>query len=148
MIPKAVHQLLELKQLRRRRAEETLQVRHSALGKAAAAVDTALMELRTWQQERPRREAALYDALIGETVAVSDLEEVKAKIASLHEYEQLLERRLEAVLTEGHQRLQAREEAHKAARDANREAVKFENLVRSLHAGDTAEEEWAAELEL
>ncbi|MGY4319189.1 chromosome segregation ATPase [Bradyrhizobium sp. JR3.5] len=133
--PKAVHQLLELRELRRRRADETLRVRQSAIDKSGASIEAALAVLRAWRQDRPRLEREIYDLLIGKTVALNDLEEAKAKMASLHDHERLLERRLEAALSEIEQARQARQEAYNAARKAYRELEKCDHLVRALTAG-------------
>ncbi|RZN14955.1 MULTISPECIES: YscO family type III secretion system apparatus protein [unclassified Bradyrhizobium] len=133
--PKAVHQLLELRKLRSRRADETLRVRQSAIDKSDAAIEAALTILRTWRQDRPRLEREIYDLLIGKTVALNDLEEAKAKMISLHDHERLLERRLEEALSETEQARQAREEAYNVARKAYRELEKCDNLVRALNAG-------------
>ncbi|WP_081493103.1 MULTISPECIES: type III secretion system stalk subunit SctO [Bradyrhizobium] len=137
--PKAVHQLLELRKLRRRRADETLRVRQSAIEKSNAAIEAALTILLTWRQDRPRLEREIYDLLIGKTVALNDLEEAKAKMISLRDQEGLLERRLEEALSETERAWQAREEAYKAARKAYRELEKCDNLVRPLKAGPLKE---------
>ncbi|MGY4403852.1 type III secretion system stalk subunit SctO [Bradyrhizobium sp. USDA 3315] len=137
--PKAVHQLLELRELRRRRADETLRVRQSAIDKSGAAIEAARAVLRTWRQDRPRLEREIYDLLIGKTVALNDLEEAKAKMASLRDHERLLERRLEEALSEAEQARQARQEACNAARKVYRELEKCDNLVRALTAGPLKE---------
>ncbi|RTE88291.1 MULTISPECIES: YscO family type III secretion system apparatus protein [Bradyrhizobium] len=132
--PKTVHQLLELRKLRRRRADETLRVRQSAVDKSAAAVEAALAVLRTWRQDRPRREGEIYDLLIGKTVALNDLEEAKAKMVSLNDHERLLERRLAEALSEAEQARQARQEACNAARKAYRELERCDSLACALTA--------------
>ncbi|MCP2223731.1 type III secretion protein [Bradyrhizobium elkanii] len=139
IIPKAVHQLLALRELRRRRADETLRARQSAIDNSAAAIDAALTDLRTWRRDRPRLEHEIYDSLIGKAVALNDLEEAKAKMISLHDHERLLERRLEEALSETEQARQAREEAYNAARKAYRELEKCDSLVRALNAGPLKE---------
>ncbi|MCK1627313.1 YscO family type III secretion system apparatus protein [Bradyrhizobium sp. 160] len=139
MTPKAVHQLLELRELRRRRAEETLRVRQSAIDKSGATVEAALAVLRTWRQDRPRLEREMYDLLIGKPVALSDLEEAKAKTASLRDHERLLERRLEEALSEAEHACQACQEASDATRKAYRQLEKCDNLVRALTAGPLKE---------
>lgn len=139
MTPKAVHQLLELRELRRRRADETLRVRQSAIDKSGAAIEAALAVLRTWRQDRPRLEREMYDLLIGKPVALNDLEEAKAKTASLRDHERLLERRLEEVLSEAEHARQARQEASDAAHKAYRQLEKCDILVRALTAGPLKE---------
>lgn len=129
--PEAVHQLLELRKLRRRRADETLRVRQSAIEKSDAAIEGARTILRTWRQERPRLECEIYGSLIGKKVALNDLEEAKAKVISLREHERLLERHLDEALSESEQAKQAREEAYNAARKAYRELEKCDNLVHA-----------------
>ncbi|MER8830547.1 type III secretion protein [Mesorhizobium sp. M0938] len=148
MIPKAVHRILELKQLRRRRAEDALRLRQAALDNAVAAIETASTDLRRWQEDRPRREAALYDPLIGKAAALIDLDEVNAQVVSLRQHEQLLQKRLDATRAEADRSRQAREEAHSVAREAWREVSKFEDFVRRLRTNATLEEERSADLEL
>jgi chromosome segregation ATPase len=141
IIPKAVYQLLQLRELRRRRADESLRVRQSALDKSDAGIEAALTDLRIWRQDRPRLERSIYDLLIGKTVALNDLEEAKAKMISLHEHERLVERRLEEAMSEAEQARQAREEAYNAARKAYRGLEKCDNLVRALKAGPLQEKD-------
>ncbi|MGY3614223.1 type III secretion system stalk subunit SctO [Bradyrhizobium sp. USDA 10063] len=139
IIPKAGHQLLELRQLRHRRADETLRARQSAIDKSAAAVDAALTDLLTWRRDRPRLEYETYDSLIGKAVTLNDLEEAKAKVISLHNHERLLEQRLEEALSETEQARWARAKAYTAARKAYRELEKCDSLVRALKAGPLKE---------
>ncbi|WP_445222840.1 type III secretion system stalk subunit SctO (plasmid) [Bradyrhizobium sp. Pa8] len=138
---KATHQLIKLRELRRRRAEDALRARHLALDNATADFDVALTELRAWQQDWPRREDTLYDTLIGETVALKNLEEMKAEIVSLRDHERLLKRRLEETRTKVEQAQQAREEAYNAVREAHWEFNKCNTLLRALQAGSLMEEE-------
>ncbi|WP_164748451.1 MULTISPECIES: YscO family type III secretion system apparatus protein [unclassified Mesorhizobium] len=147
-MPKAVHRLLELKELRRCRAEDALRLRHIALDNTVAAIEKALTELRAWREDRSRREAAVYDPLIGEAVALIDLNEVNAKMISLRQHEQLLQKRLEEATAESDLARQAREEAYGVLREAWREVRKFENLVRALETDATLAEERSADLEL
>ncbi|RWP02749.1 YscO family type III secretion system apparatus protein [Mesorhizobium sp.] len=148
MIPKAVDRLLELKEMRRRRAEDALRLRHAALDSAVAAVETALTALHGWREDLTRREAALYDPLIGEAAALIDLEEVKAKMISLREHEQLLQKGLEEARSKADLARQAREEAYSAGRKAWREVSKIEDLLRALRTNAALEEKRAADLEL
>ncbi|MES0139411.1 type III secretion protein [Mesorhizobium sp. M0016] len=148
MINKAVHRILELKQLRRRRAEDALRLRHKALGNAVAAVGTALIDLRRWQEDLPRREAALYDSVIGKAAPLIDLDEVNAQAVSLRQHEQLLQKRLDETRGEADLSREAREDAHRVAREAWREVSKFEDLVRALRTNAKLEEERSADLEL
>lgn len=138
---KAVHQLLELRKLRRRRADETLRVRQSAIDKSDAAIEAAVTILHTWRQNRPRLERQIYDLLIGKTISLNALEEAEEKMISLHDHERLLERRLEEALSEAEQARQAREEAYNAARKAYRALEKCDNLVRALNAGALKEKD-------
>ncbi|WP_353642788.1 YscO family type III secretion system apparatus protein [Mesorhizobium sp. WSM2239] len=148
MIRKAVDRLLELKEMRRRRAEDELRLRRAALDNAVAAVGTALTDLHGWREELTRREAALFDPLIGEAAALIDLEEVNAKMISLRAHEQLLQKRLEEARAKADLARQSREEAYSAAREGWREVSKFEDLVRALRTNATLEEKRAADLEL
>lgn len=148
MIPKPVHRLLELKKMRRRRAEDALRLRHATLDNAVAAVETALTDLRRWREDLPGREAALYDPLIGKAAALVDLDEVNAKMFALRQYEQLLQKRLEQARAQTDLARQAREEAYGMAREAWREVSKFEGLVRALRTDATLEEERSVDLEL
>ncbi|MBA1143894.1 type III secretion protein [Mesorhizobium neociceri] len=148
MILLPVQRLLELKELRRRRTEDALRRRHGALDNAVAAVQTAVTDLRRWREHRPSREAALYDPLIGKAAALIDLEEVKAKVISLYQHEQLLQNRLEGARAEADRARQAREEAYHVAREAWRAVSKFEDLVRVLRTDANVEGERSTDLEL
>ncbi|UVK49068.1 type III secretion protein (plasmid) [Mesorhizobium sp. AR07] len=147
MTPNPVDRLLELKKMRRRRAEDALRLRHTTLDNAVAAVGTALTDLRRWREDLPAREAALYDPLIGEAAALIDLDEVNAKMISLRQHEQLLQQHLEQARAQTDLARQAREEAYGTAREAGRGVSKFESLVRALRSDATLEEERSADLE-
>ncbi|NRP75948.1 hypothetical protein ILFOPFJJ_06872 [Ensifer psoraleae] len=148
MIPNAVQRLLQLKELRRRRTEDALRLRQAALDEAVAAIQTATRDLCRWQEHRPSREAALYDPLIGKAAALIDLEEVKAKMISLRQHEQLLQNRLEEAIAEADRARQAREQAYHLAREACREGSKFEDLARVVRTDANLEEERSVDLEL
>ncbi|WEX91746.1 type III secretion protein (plasmid) [Sinorhizobium garamanticum] len=147
MTPEAVHRLFELKELRRRRAEHALRVRHTTLDNAVRAIGIASTNLRRWRQDLPRRELALYEPLIGKTAALTDLEAVNAQMVSLRQYEQLLGKRIEKAQAEADLARQEREEAYSVVREAWREVSKFEDLIRTLHINATQEEERSANLE-
>lgn len=135
MMSKALPRLLELKKLRSSRQQNVLRVRQLALDQAVAAAERELTNLHTWQQERHRLESAMCDTLIGETVALSDLLGAKATMTSLHDHEQLLERRVEEVVVEADEAAQAREEAYTIARELRRQLEKFECLLQALQHG-------------
>lgn len=135
MISKALPRLLELRKLRFSRQQNVLRVRQLALDQAVAAAERALTELDTWQQDRHRLESAMCDTLIGETVALSDLLGAKATMTSLHDHEQLLERRVEEAVVEADEAEQAREEAYTIARELHRQLEKCECLLQALQHG-------------
>lgn len=135
MISKALPRLIELRKLRYSRQENVLRVRQLALDLAVAAAERALTDLQTWQQHRHRLESAMCDTLIGETVALSDLLGAKATMTSLHDHEQLLERRLEEAVVEADEAEQAREEAYTIARELRRQLEKCECLLQALQHG-------------
>ncbi|ULJ74445.1 type III secretion system stalk subunit SctO [Rhizobium gallicum] len=148
MILNPVHRLLELKELRRRRTEDALRRRHSALDNAVAVVQNALTDLHRWREHRLSREAALYDPLIGKAAALIDLEEVKAKMISMRGHEQLLQNRLEEARAEADRARRAHDEAYHLAREAWREVTKFEDLVGVLRSDAQRKKERSADLEL
>lgn len=135
MISKALPRLLELRKLRSSRQQNVLRVQQLALDQAVAAAEHALTNLHTWQQDRHRLESAMYDGLIGETVALSDLLAAKAAITSLHDHEQLLERRVEEAVEEADEAEQAREEAYTIARELHRQVEKCECLLQAFQHG-------------
>ncbi|MCC8940077.1 YscO family type III secretion system apparatus protein [Bradyrhizobium sp. Arg68] len=132
MISDAVPRLLELRKLRYHRQQDVLRARQQAFEDAAAAVETAAQNYRTWRQKRLRLEAALYDSVIGETVALGALVGLKAKMTSLHNHDQLLETDLEKAVAEADQARQARDEACNIVRQAGKQFDKCEHLVRAL----------------
>lgn len=135
MISKALPRLIELRKLRYSRQENVLRVRQLALDQAVAAAERALTDLQTWQQHRHRLQSAMCDRLIGETVALSDLLGAKATMTSLHDHEQLLERRVEEAVVEADEAEQAREEAYTIARELRRQLEKCECLLQALQHG-------------
>ncbi|MGX9432207.1 type III secretion system stalk subunit SctO [Bradyrhizobium sp. LeoA1S1] len=132
MISDAVPRLLELRKLRHHRQQDILRARQLALESAAAAVETAAKNHRTWRQKRLRLEAALYDSVIGEAVALGALVGLKAKMTSLHDHDQLLEKDIEKAVAEADQARQARDEACNIVRQAGKQLDKCEHLARAL----------------
>lgn len=100
MISDAVPRLLQLRKLRHHRQQDILRARQLALESAAAAVEAAAENHRAWRQKRLRLEAELYDSVIGETVALGALVGLKAKITSLHDQDQLLEKDIEKAVAQ------------------------------------------------
>lgn len=135
MISKALPRLLELRKLRYSRQQNVLRVRQLALDQAVAAAERALTNLHIWQQDRHRLESAMCDTLVGETVALSDLLAAKATMTSLHDHEQLLERRVEEAVVEADEAEQAREEACTLARERGKQLEKCECLLQALQDG-------------
>lgn len=135
MISKALPRLLELRKLRYSRQQNVLRVQQLALDQAVAAAERALTNLHIWQQDRHRLESAMCDTLIGETVALSDLLGAKATMTSLHDHEQLLERRVEDAVVEADEAEQAREEACTLARERRKQLEKCECLLQALQDG-------------
>ncbi|AJC82192.1 type III secretion system stalk subunit SctO [Rhizobium etli] len=148
MIPEAVYRLLQLNEKRSHRAAVVLRLRQTALDNAVAAVESASTDLRRWREDRIREETGLYEPLIGKVAALIDLEEVNSKVASLRQYEQLLEKCLEEARAEADEARQAREEANRVAREALRGVSKFEDLFRALRTAAILNEERATDLEL
>jgi len=133
MIADNVPRLLEVRKLRHRRQQDVLRVRQLALESTAAAVETAAKNHRAWRQKRLRLEAALYDSVIGETVALGALVGLKAKITSLHDHDQLLEKDLEKAVAEADRARQARDEACNIVRQTGKQFDKCEHLARALN---------------
>ncbi|PPQ15246.1 hypothetical protein CV770_32640 [Bradyrhizobium sp. AC87j1] len=132
MISDAVPRLLELRKLRHHRQQDILRARQLALESAAAAVETAAENHRAWRQKRLRLEAALYDSVIGETVAPGALVGLKAKMTSLHDHDQLLEKDIGTAVAEADQARQARDEACNIVRQTGKHFDKCEHLARAL----------------
>ncbi|WP_420969594.1 type III secretion system stalk subunit SctO [Bradyrhizobium sp. B120] len=145
MISGAAPRLLELRKLRYHRQQDVLRARQRALEDAVAAVDAAVNNHRTWRQERLRLEAALYDSVIGETVAIGALVSLKAKMISLHNRDQLLEKDLEQAVAQADQARRARDEACNIVRQTGKQFDKCEHLVRALHDASMKRPEEVAE---
>lgn len=132
MISDAVPRLLQLRKLRHHRQQDVLRARELALESAAAAVETAAKNHGAWRQKRLRLEADLYDSVIGETVALGALVGLKAKITSLHDHDQLLEKDIEKAVAKADQARQARGEACDIVRKTGKQLDKCEHLARAL----------------
>ncbi|KYK45228.1 hypothetical protein A1D31_35590 [Bradyrhizobium liaoningense] len=132
MISDAVPRLLELRKLRHHRQQDILRARQLALVSAAATVETAAENHRAWRQKRLRLEAGLYDSMIGDTVALGALLGLKAKITSLHDHDQLLEKDVETSAAEADKARQARDEACNIVRQTGKQFDKCEHLARAL----------------
>ncbi|KRR20292.1 hypothetical protein CQ14_29675 [Bradyrhizobium lablabi] len=128
----AVPRLLELRKLRYHRQQDVLRARQLALEDAVAAVDTAAKNHRAWRQKRVRLEAALYDSVIGQTVALGALVALKAKMTSLHDHDRLLGKDIEKAFAEADQARQARDEACNVVRQTGKQFDKCEHLARAL----------------
>ncbi|WP_082747467.1 type III secretion system stalk subunit SctO [Bradyrhizobium macuxiense] len=132
MISDAVPHLLELRKLRHHRQQDILRARQLALENAAAVVETATKNHRTWRQKRLRLEASLYDSVIGETVALGALVGLKARMTSLHDHDQLLEKDIEKAIAEADRARQARDEVCNIVRQTGKQFDKCEHLARAL----------------
>lgn len=132
MISDAAPRLLELRKLRHHRQQDILRARQLALESAAAAVETAAENHRAWRQKRLRLEADLYDSMIGDTVALGALLGLKAKLTSLHDRDQLLEKDIEKAVAEADQARQARDEACNIVRQTGKQFDKCDHLARAL----------------
>ncbi|QOZ36268.1 YscO family type III secretion system apparatus protein [Bradyrhizobium sp. CCBAU 53421] len=132
MISDAVPRLLELRKLRHHRQQDILRARQLALEDAATAVETAAKNHRAWRQKRVRLEAALYDSVIGETVTLGALVGLKAKMTSLHDHDQLLEKDIEKAVAAADLARQARDEACNIMRQTGKQFDKCDHLARAL----------------
>ncbi|UGY30287.1 type III secretion protein (plasmid) [Bradyrhizobium septentrionale] len=132
MISDAVPRLLQLRKLRHHRQQDILRARQLALESAAAAVEAAAENHRAWRQKRLRLEAELYDSVIGETVALGALVGLKAKITSLHDQDQLLEKDIEKAVAQTDQARLARDEACNVVRQTGKQFDKCDHLARAV----------------
>ena len=143
-----VRQVHRVKMLHANRAEQEQRARKAALEAALAAAESARRELAGWREEMPRRQAAIYDAIIGKAVALDELEVCKARVADLREHERLLEARL----AEAEQAARAAAEALDAAvarlDHARRAVTKFEDVVAALRRLAALESERKEDAEL
>lgn len=143
-----VRQVHRVKTLHADRAEQEQRARKAALEAALAAADAARRELAGWREEMPRRQAAIYDSIIGKVVGLDALETCKARVADLREHERLLESRL----SEAEQAARAATEALDAATarldQARRAVTKFEDLVAALRRVAALEAERKEDSEL
>ena len=141
-------QLLRIKMFRRERAEQEQRARLAAMQAAMAVVATASGALAAWRVERPRREEALYDALIGRIVRSAEMEGVRIDVVLLRDRERLLEQRLGEAEAAARKAREARAAADAAALHAQRQVGKFEELLEPIRAAALAEAERLADLEL
>lgn len=143
-----IRQIHRVKALQADRAEQEERARRAALEAAATAVETARSTLESWREEMPRRQAAIYDAIIGQLVSLEELEACKARVAELRVHETLLADRLREAEVAAKAAREALEEASQKLALARRAVSKFDDLVATLKAAELVEAEAKEDAEL
>jgi type III secretion protein O len=143
-----IRPLLRIKTFRAERAEDEHHRRVALHNAALAGVDTANRTLDEWRADMPRKEAAIYDEVIGRVVDLEALDDVHARIAQLREHERLLQERLTEAQKAARDAGTAADEAAAVAAQARRDVSKFEEIVDTLRHADMAEAERREEIEL
>lgn len=143
-----IRQVHRVKALQADRAEQEERARRAALEAAAVAVETARATLEQWREEMPRRQAAIYDAIIGKLVDLEALDACKAKVAQLRTHETLLGERVREAETAAKAAREALEAAGRKLALARRAVSKFDDLVATLKAAALLEAEAKEDAEL
>jgi len=140
--------LLRIKQLRADRAESERRERKAALDAALAAAEEAQRTLAEWRADRPRKEAAIYDEVIGHLVTLDDLDDVTDRIVQLREHERVLEERLGEAQKRVREAQQQLSEAELVVARTRRDVSKFEEIVEALRRAGQIETDRREDLEL
>lgn len=143
-----VRRIRSIKQVRRDRAETARREASARFDQALAALVQANAALQEWREERPRREQALYDGVLGREVEQRELDEVRHAVLALRDHERTLDKtrvERETVVAEARKALDA---AVVAAAAAQRNLDGFDDLVAVLSARERAEQERREDLEL
>ncbi|WP_376717435.1 YscO family type III secretion system apparatus protein [Bradyrhizobium sp. 62B] len=148
LVSKTVLRLLDLRRVRRDRAESILRERQSALEDAIAGAEAARRTLRQWQEDRSHLENLFRHCLIGQWVLPTELARLRAAISFLHSRERLLEEQSCSALAEVDDAKTTRQEAHQLWREAYRRFDKCERLLSALDDGVQSEDEEMAEVGL
>lgn len=143
-----IRPLLRIKTLRADRAEEEHRRRRAQLNAAIAAAAEAERVLGTWREEMPRREAAIYDEVLGRVVSLEELDAVNERVVQLREHERLLQERLGEAQAAVREAAKAADDAAAQSAQARRDVSKFEEIVAMLRQAGLAEAERREELEL
>jgi type III secretion protein O len=143
-----IRPLLRIKTLRADRAEDEHRQRRAVYNAALAAAETAQQTLEEWRADMPRKEAAIYDEVIGRVVDLEALDAVQERLVQLREHERLLQQRVIDAQAAARDALKAADEAAALSAQARRNVSKFEEIVDMLRRADLAEAERREDLEL
>jgi type III secretion protein O len=143
-----IRSIRRVKSLRADRAEEELRWRRAALAAQIAAVAEAQRLLVEWRADIPRRQAAIYDTVIGHIVDVEDLDAVKVQVIALREHEQVLQERLGEAQRSVREAEAAVQAAEAAAQEARRNLAKFDDLIDGLQRAEALLSERREDAEL
>lgn len=143
-----IRQVEQVKRRHEERADQDFRARHAALDSALAAADAARQALATWRAEMPARQAAIYDAIIGQLLDREGLEACQAAVAGLRAHESVLAAQLNEAEAVARRARDARAEAEAALAAARRAVTKFTDLVAVLQQAQAAEAMLRADAEL
>lgn len=143
-----IRPLLRIKTLRADRAEDEARRRRAAYHVALAAVETAQRTVEEWRADMPRKQAAIYDEVIGRVVNLEALDDVQERLVQLREHERLLQERVAEAQQAARDAGKAADEAAAISAQARRNVSKFEEIVDMLRRANLAEAEHREDLEL
>lgn len=143
-----LHDLLKIKRIREKSAQDTVRKVRYRLEQAMIEVDQKKEELRTYIDWRKQEERGLYDNIINAQVHQHDLDFLKQRIARMREHDLVLEeaiRKAESFVEEVREELQQAEDALRLAMQA---VKKFEEFTQVLDEEEAKEKAYKEEQEL
>jgi len=143
-----IRQVELVKRRHEERAELLLRARDAVLEAALTRAETARQELRTWCDEMPARQAAIYDAIIGQLIDLEGLEACQAAVAALRAHESVLAAKLSDAEAAAQRARASRAEAETGLSTARLALSKFVDLVAVLQKAEVTEASLRADAEL
>lgn len=143
-----LHDLLKIKRIREKSAQDAVRKVRYRLEQATIEVDKKKEELRTYIDWRKQEERSLYDNIINAQVHQHDLDFLKQRIARMREHDLVLEeaiRKAESFVEEVREELRQAEDALRLAMQA---VKKFEEFTQVLDEEEAKEKEYKEEQEL
>ncbi|MDO1583185.1 type III secretion system stalk subunit SctO [Rhizobium oryzicola] len=124
--------LLHVKTLKQEQAFRHLQSCRRALYEAEHAHHAAVKAVEESQRTLPARENAIFETIFGRTVALGEIDEIKARVATLHAKHQILvDERERTAHVEARVRRE-RDEAADAFRKATKVTDKYDVITQDL----------------
>jgi hypothetical protein len=133
MTPAAAGSLLRLRELRADRARTALREAEAATRHAEAQAAAAAARAEAWTRERPAREAAIWDPLMGKEVPQADIGDARDKVALLRQREAELAQEAQKARAAADAAQARAAEAAAALAAADRRRFAFVEVVDTLH---------------